>query len=238
LPPTVEINEIRMLLIIDRLLDAPLLERFRAPLAQARWIDGRASAGSLAASVKANEQVADDDETAIALGNHLLRLLGQHPHFISAALPERIHPPRFNRYRNGGSYGSHVDSAIMRVDGSQASLRSDLSATVFLTDPDDYEGGELQIETAFGAQSVKLAAGDMVLYPSSSLHRVTPVTRGSRVCAIFWLQSLVRDPGDRALLFDLDQSIQAITPSRSADDPALLGLTSVYHNLLRRWATP
>jgi PKHD-type hydroxylase len=227
-----------MLLIIDRLLDAPLLERFHAHLAQARWIDGRASAGSLAASVKTNEQVADDDETAIALGNHLLRLLGQHPQFISAALPERIHSPRFNRYRNGGSYGSHVDSAIMRVGGSQASLRSDLSATVFLTDPDAYEGGELQIETAFGAQSVKLAAGDMVLYPSSSLHRVTPVTRGSRVCAIFWLQSLVRDPGDRALLFDLDQSIQAITSSRSADDPALLGLTSVYHNLLRRWAMP
>jgi PKHD-type hydroxylase len=227
-----------MLLVIEGLLDAPLVERFRAHLDRARWIDGRISAGSLAASVKANEQLADSHEAAIALGNHLLRLLGQHPRFISAALPERIHPPRFNRYRDGGSYGSHVDSAIMRVDGSQVSLRSDLSATVFLSDPAEYDGGELQIETGFGAQTVKLAAGDMVLYPSSSLHRVTPVTRGARVSAIFWLQSLVRDPADRALLFDLDQSIQAIMPGRAADDPALLGLTAIYHNLLRRWAAP
>lgn len=225
-----------MLIILESVLDAATLAEFRHALADARWQDGAATAGTLARSVKRNQQLADDDPLAQRLGQHILRTLGRHPRFISAALPRRIHPPKFNRYADAGSYGVHVDSAVMRIPGTTQQLRTDLSATLFLAEPAEYEGGELEIETPFGAQVVKLAAGDMVLYPSTSLHRVTPVTRGARVASFFWIESMVADEAARSLLWDLDQAIQGLTPGLPADDDRLLKLTSVYHNLLRRWA--
>src|SRR5690606_7702778 len=182
--------------------------RFRERLHAAAWDDGRGSAGTLAATVKRNQQLPEDAAEAIELGNHVLRVLGSHPRFVSAALPERIYPPRFNRYRDGGHYGTHVDSAVMHLREANLTLRSDLSATLFLSDPDGYDGGELLVETGFGVQAVKLAAGDLVLYPSSSLHQVSAVTRGERLAAFFWVQSMLRDAAARTLLFDLDQASQ------------------------------
>lgn len=227
-----------MLIPIDRLLDKDEVGQFRRHLDAADWIDGVATAGTLARSAKQNQQLADATEPALSLGQHLLRRLDGHPLFISAALPAKIYPPKFNRYRDGGTYGTHVDSALMRIPGSTVTLRTDLAATVFLSEPDDYDGGELEIEGAFGIQSVKMAAGDMVLYSASSLHRVTPVTRGARVAAFFWIESVVADDAERLLLFDLDQAIQGLTPGVKPNDAHLLKLTSVYHNMLRRWARP
>ncbi len=226
-----------MLMTYDDVLDAATVQRFREALAGAEWIDGATTAGSLSRAVKRNQQLDDRSPTAIRLGNDILRRLGAHPGFLSAALPERIHPPKFNRYAGGGRYGVHVDGAIMRIAEANLTLRSDLSATLFLTDPGDYDGGELRIETPFGAQAVKLPAGSMVLYPSSSLHEVTPVTRGERVCAFFWIQSMVRDEAARALLHDLDRSIQSLSARSTPDDHDIVALTGVYHNLLRRWAS-
>ncbi|HWT15261.1 MAG TPA: Fe2+-dependent dioxygenase [Patescibacteria group bacterium] len=225
-----------MLLTFDEVIDAPTLERFRAALANAGWIDGVVNAGTLSRAVKFNEQLDDRSPQAIEFGNAILRRLGTHPGFLSAALPERIHPPKFNRYTGGGRFGVHVDGAIMRIADANLTMRSDLSATLFLSDPEDYDGGELQIETPFGAQAVKLPAGSMVLYPSSSLHQVTPVTRGERVCSFFWIQSMVRDEAARTLLHDLDRSIQSLSARTAPDDHDIVALTGVYHNLLRRWA--
>lgn len=228
-----------MLMAIEQVLEAAELARFREVLAQAPWQDGTRTAGSIARHVKRNEQLPDESPEARALGAEILSRLSRHPRFISAALPRKIYPPKFNRYADGGTYGAHVDSAVMGLPGGLDSLRSDLSATLFLADPDEYDGGELEIEGPFGVQSVKLAAGDMVLYPSSSLHRVNPVTRGARVASFFWIESLVADEGERTLLFDLDQSIQSLQSGPSAltpQDGAVLQLTGVYHNLLRRWA--
>lgn len=225
-----------MLIPIAQVLNKDEVRQFRAHLDNATWQDGLTTAGTLARAIKRNLQLDDEAEPAISLGNHILRTLGNHPLFISAALPLRIYPPKFNCYTGGGTYGAHVDSALMQVPGTNITVRSDLSATLFLSEPDEYNGGELEIEGPFGVQAVKLEAGDMVLYPSSSLHRVTPVTRGARICSFFWIQSMVADEGARTLLFDLDQSIQGITPAVAADDPHLLKLTGVYHNLLRRWA--
>ncbi|WP_019601573.1 Fe2+-dependent dioxygenase [Teredinibacter turnerae] len=224
-----------MLIVIDALLAEAEVLKWRARLEDAEWLDGRGTGGTLSAAVKSNLQLPDTSELAINLGNTIVQKLGVHPLFLSAALPEKIYPPKFNCYRNGGAYGTHVDSAIMVMPNKQ-SLRTDISATLFLSDPDSYDGGELEIETAFGAQAVKLNAGDLVLYPSSSLHRVTPVTRGQRVASFIWIQSMVPDEAERALLFDLDQSIQSLISEKPADDPTLLRLTSVYHNLLRRYA--
>lgn len=227
-----------MLMVLEQVLDRQLAQQFRAQLAASAWQDGKLSAGSMATAVKANQQIEPDQTVAKAMGAEILSRLGQHPGFLSAALPERIYPPRFNRYAEGGHFGLHVDSAVMVMPLSQQTLRSDLSATLFLTDAADYDGGELQIETAFGAQSVKLDAGDLVLYPSSSLHQVLPVTRGARISSFFWIQSLVQDDAARALLYDLDRSIQGLRRSLPADQPDVLTLTGVYHNLLRRWARP
>jgi PKHD-type hydroxylase len=225
-----------MLTVIEKVLGPDEVRDFRRRLDAAKWEDGARTAGTLARAIKHNQQLADGVEPASSLGQHIVRVLGQNPQFVSAALPRLIHPPRFNRYSGGGTYGAHVDSAVMPVPGTQTTLRSDLSATLFLSAPDEYDGGELQIEGPFGMQSVKLDAGDLVLYPSSSLHRVTPVTRGARVASFFWIQSLVADDGARSLLFDLDRAIQGITPALAVDDSNLLTLTGVYHNLLRRWA--
>jgi len=225
-----------MLVVIEQVLDAAEVHRFRERLAAAAWVDGAGTAGSRSVAVKQNRQVPHGDPVGAELGNAILARLGRHPEFVSASLAEKIWPPVFNCYQDGGHYGTHSDAALMRLPESGLALRSDLSATLFLSDPADYDGGELMIEQAFGAQAVKLAAGDMVLYPSSSLHQVTPVTRGRRFCAITWLQSAVADAGARELLYDLDQSIRALAPDRPADDPDINRLVHVYHNLLRRCA--
>lgn len=225
-----------MLITIEKVLSGSEVAQFRERLADAAWIDGAATAGSLARAAKRNLQLEDGREPALTLGNHILRRLGETPRFMSAVLPNRIHPPRFNRYADGGTYGTHVDGAVMYVPSMGLTMRSDVSATLFLSQPDEYDGGELEIETAFGAQAVKLAAGDLVLYPASSLHRVTPVTRGERVAAFFWVESLVADASAREQLFDLDEAIQALGATVPATDPTLVKLTGIYHNLLRRFA--
>jgi PKHD-type hydroxylase len=226
-----------MLITVENVLDKDEVRQFQEWLGRAQWQDGAATGGTLARQVKHNQQLPDDGEVAIKLGQHILRTLSANPLFISAALPRKVYPPKFNRYQDGGTYGAHVDSAIMQIPGTHQSLRSDLAATLFLAEPGDYDGGELEIEGEFGVQAVKLAAGDMVLYPASSLHRVAPVTRGARLASFFWIESLVADDGARTLLFDLDQSIQQLSARLDADDRQLLKLTGIYHNLLRRWAT-
>jgi len=225
-----------MLIAIEQVLSAQEVAAWRQQLDTADWGAGQLTAGSVARTVKHNQQLDDRSDLAVELGHQILRRLAEHPLFVSAALPSKIYPPKFNRYADGGTYGLHVDSAVMHLPGSGARLRSDLSATLFLSAPDEYEGGELEIEGAFGVQSVKLSAGDMVLYPSSSLHRVTPVTRGARVASFFWIESLVADEAQRTMLFDLDQSIQGVTAAMGPSSPQVLKLTGVYHNLLRRWA--
>jgi len=225
-----------MLTVIKQLLSADEVRQFRKHLDAAPWQDGLKTAGSLAKSVKQNQQLEETSDLAISLGNHILRKLAVHDGFTAFALPSKIYPPRFNRYTGGGTYGMHVDRALMPVAGSPVTVRGDLSATLFLSQPEDYEGGVLEIEAPTGKQTVKLPAGDMVLYPSGALHRVTPVTGGARIASFFWVESFVSDPGRRALLFDLDQAIQGVTPLTQADDPNLLKLTAVYHNLLRGWS--
>jgi len=227
-----------MLTIIDHLLTQDEVQDYRRRLADAAWRDGNQTAGTRSIAVKQNLQLDRQDDLARDLGARILHKLGHNPLFVSASLAEKIWPPVFNLYQNGGHYGTHSDAALMRLPEADLTIRSDLSATLFLCDPEEYDGGELMIEEHFGAQSVKLRAGDMVLYPSSSLHQVTPVTRGQRICAITWMQSAVADASARALLFDLDQSIQALTPGRAKDDPDIDRLIHVYHNLLRRWAKP
>lgn len=227
-----------MLTVIEKLLDAQEVRYFRERLSDARWEDGAPTAGTRSIAVKQNLQLDRNDADAAELGNIILRKLGHQALFISASLAEKIWPPVFNCYQNGGHYGTHSDAALMRLPEAGLTIRSDLSATIFLSEPDEYDGGELLIEEQFGAQAIKLAAGDMVLYPSSSLHQVAPVTRGQRICAITWMQSAVADMAARELLFDLDQSIQALTSTRPDDDPDINRLIHVYHNLLRRWALP
>jgi PKHD-type hydroxylase len=225
-----------MLTVLNNILSKSEVKQFRAHLDKADWQDGKKTAGGLATQVKSNQQLADEQsEMAVSLGNHILKKLGHHPQFISAALPNKIYPPRFNRYEKGETYGVHVDSAVMLIPNTNISLRSDLSATLFLCEPDEYEGGELSIELEFGAQQVKLAAGDMVVYPSSSLHQVEPVISGVRTCAFFWIQSMVQNQEQLSLLYDLDQSIQSLTQQK-VDQDELTKLSGVYHNLLRQWA--
>ena len=224
-----------MLLTIPDLLTPERVAQARQRLDEANWVDGRVTAGPQSARAKDNEQLPEDHPAARDLGDLILNALGQNPLFISAALPSKVFPPLFNRYRGGHAFGTHVDNAIRQVPGTPHRIRTDLSATLFLSSPDEYDGGELQIEDTYGLHSVKLPAGDLVLYPSTSLHHVQPVTRGMRVAAFFWIQSMVRDDGARTLLFDLDTAIQRVnldTPAHAAAVP----LTGVYHNLLRRWA--
>lgn len=225
-----------MLIVIENVLDAGEVQAFRQRLSGAGWGDGAPTAGTRSVAVKQNLQLDRADPVAVELGQAILRKLGDHPVFVSASLAEKIWPPAFNLYQDGGHYGTHVDSALMRLPEAGLTLRSDLSATLFLSDPDEYDGGELVIEEQFGAQAAKLNAGDMILYPSSSLHQVTPVTRGQRICAILWLQSAIADAAARSMLFELDQSIQALSIGRQKDDPDIDRLIHVYHNLIRRWA--
>ncbi|WP_323992993.1 MULTISPECIES: Fe2+-dependent dioxygenase [Nguyenibacter] len=226
-----------MLIVIPDVLNAAELASFRTQLAAAPWQDGRTTAGHQSARAKRNQQLAEDDPTALALGEALARTLGRIPLFMSAALPQRIFPPVFSRYRaeSGDRFGNHVDNAIRY--GARGTIRTDLSATLFLSPPDAYDGGALVIDDVFGPREVRLPAGSMVLYPSSSLHRVTQVTRGERLAAVMWMQSLVRDEGRRRILFDLDSTLQDLAADLQ-DDPRILSLTNVYHNLVRRWADP
>jgi PKHD-type hydroxylase len=226
-----------MLVVVEGLLSKPEVKHFRERLEGAEWVDGRRSAGSVSAAVKQNVQLEEDSAIAIALGEQILRTLGQNPTFVSATLPEKIYPPKFNRYAGGGRYGAHVDSAVMRIARAGVTLRADVSATLFLSEPEEYEGGVLTIEGAYGAQEIKLAAGDLVLYPAGSLHQVSPVTSGARTAAFFWVQSMVGDLAQRALLYDLDQAIQGLRARQGGGGgEEILRLTGVYNNLLRLWA--
>lgn len=224
-----------MMLQIPGVLPASALAEVRALLETADWADGRITAGHQSARVKRNQQLPEGSPASRAAGELVLAALERCPLFVSAVLPHRVFPPLFNRYEASMSFGAHIDNAIRPVHGTGARLRTDVSATLFLSDPDSYEGGELIVEDTYGNHGARLAAGDLLVYPASSLHRVTPVTRGVRLASFFWIQSLVRDVGQRSLLFDLDMAIVQLN-QRAADDPALVSLTGVYHNLLRRWA--
>lgn len=225
-----------MLIAIPDVLSADAVRAMRAVIDGAGWVDGNVTSGHQSALAKRNLQLPEESVEAKQAGQAILDALGRSPLFIAAALPLRIYPPLFNSYAGGQTFGTHVDNAIRIKPGTGFRVRSDLSMTVFLEDPDAYEGGELTIETAFGVQQIKLPMGHAVLYPSSSLHRVEPVTRGRRVASFFWIQSMVRDDAARAMLFDLDRSIQALAEQAGHGDPSIIALTSVYHNLLRRWA--
>jgi PKHD-type hydroxylase len=228
-----------MLLHVPQVLAPQQLAQLRQALDGADWVDGRETVGPQGAQVKRNLQLADGSTLRQSLGETVLQALASNALYFAGVLPLRTLPPRFNRYEGGGEYGFHVDGSVMRLPAAPGqppdSLRSDVSCTLFLSEPDEYDGGELVIEDTYGEHAVKLPAGDLIAYPSSSLHRVNPVTRGARLASFFWVQSLVREPARRQMLFELDLSIQALT-TPGADRDALLRLTGIYHNLLRRWA--
>ena len=225
-----------MMIAIPDLLDKDEVARIRALIDGGDWQDGNATSGHQSALAKKNEQLPEESDAAREAGQLVLEALGKSPLFIAAALPLKIFPPLFNLYRGGEGFGTHIDNAVRIHRGGSFRVRSDLSATLFLEEPNAYDGGELVVEGNLGAGAVKLPAGHLLLYPASSLHRVEPVTRGARVASFFWIQSMVRDDGARTLLFDLDQSIQGVAADRGHDDPEVIRLTGVYHNLLRRWA--
>jgi PKHD-type hydroxylase len=224
-----------MLLAIPGVLSSPELVEARRILEKADWVDGRVTAGHQSVRAKDNLQLAEGSEAARRLGEMVVGALQRSPLLVSAALPLRVFPPLFNRYEGGQSFGTHVDNAVRLVPGTPHRLRTDLSATLFLSEPAEYDGGELVVEDTYGVHSAKLPAGQLILYPATSLHHVRPVTRGTRLASFFWIQSMVRDDGQRTLLFDLDTAIQRL----GADHPehaSAVQLTGVYHNLLRRWA--
>ena len=226
-----------MLLHVPQVLTSDEVAHCRARLAQADWADGRITAGHQSAKAKDNTQLPETDPVARELGALVLDALSRNSTFFSAALPQKIFPPLFNRYSGGQSFGFHVDNAVRydRSRGGADAVRTDLSATLFLSEPTEYDGGELVVEDTYGNQSIKLAAGDLVLYPGTSLHRVTPITRGERIASFFWIQSLLREDAQRRLMFELDVSIRRLNKD-VPEHPALVQLTGVYHNLLRRWA--
>jgi PKHD-type hydroxylase len=230
-----------MLIRIPQVLSSEQVQLLRSRLDGAgnAWVDGRATAGHQGAQVKRNLQIAEDAPVAQAMGDIVLASLERQPLFLSAALPRVVYPPMFNRYEADGDmhFGRHVDGAVRLLPGTGMKMRTDISATLFLSSPDDYDGGELQVEDTYGAHSVKLPAGDLVLYPASSVHRVTPVTRGARVASFFWIQSMVRDDAQRSLLFDIDMAVVRLTRDVPGNE-ALVALTGSYHNLLRMWAEP
>jgi PKHD-type hydroxylase len=228
-----------MLLQIPDVLNPAQVAEARQILDAAEWVDGRVTAGHQSAQAKHNLQIPEGHPAARQLGEMILKALGRSPLFFAAALPLHVFPPLFNRYSGGHSFGTHVDNAIRQLPGSPLRIRTDLSATLFLTDPEEYDGGELIVEDTYGGKSVKLPAGHMVLYPATSLHHVRPVTRGARTSSFFWIQSMVRDDGRRSLLLDLDRGIQRLgrdLPGQPAAQQAAVQLTGVYHNLLRQWA--
>lgn len=225
-----------MMLAIPDVLDADALARVRSLLDAGPWVDGNVTSGPQAALAKRNEQLPEDSAQAKEASAIVLEALGRALLFIAAALPLKIYPPLFNRYAGGQTFGTHIDNAVRIRPGSEFRVRSDLSATIFLSDPDSYDGGELTVEHNMGVNSVKLPAGHMVLYPASSLHHVEPVTRGTRTASFFWIQSMVREDAARQTLFDLDRTIQSLAANRGHGDREVIQLTGIYHNLLRRWA--
>lgn len=224
-----------MLIVIPEILSPKEVKECRVALLSAPWEDGLNTAGYVAADVKKNRQLPLDSPVAREIGALIMRRLANHPQFIAAALPAKILPPRFNRYEGGQTYGNHIDNALFSVPGTQERIRSDVSSTLFLSSPDEYEGGELVIENTYGTQYIKQNAGDLVVYPGTSLHRVNPVTEGMRLGSFFWTQSMVREAHRRALLWELDQSIQRLA-QQQIDSAELARLTGVYHNLIREWA--
>jgi PKHD-type hydroxylase len=224
-----------MLITIPDVLSAGEVGDARAALDAADWVDGRVTAGYQARGVKENLQLPEGHPVAVKLGEVVLAALARSQQFMASVLPLKVFPPMFNRYTGGGQFGTHVDTAIRAMASTGQRMRTDVSATLFLSAPDQYDGGELLVEDTYGVHSVKLAAGHMVLYPATSLHRVTPVTKGTRVASFFWIQSMIRSDGERTLLYDLDTAIQRIAKD-APGNPAGVQLTGVYHNLLRRWA--
>ena len=224
-----------MMLHVPGVLAPDQVQECRRLVDAARWVDGRVTAGHQSATVKNNAQIPEGDDEARAAGEMILQALNRHPMFVSAALPHTIFPPLFNSYAGGQNFGNHVDNSIRFSPVTGQRIRTDLSCTLFLSAPDDYDGGELVVEDTYGAHAVKLPAGDLILYPSTSVHHVRPVTRGARVSSFFWLQSMVRDDGERTMLFELDTTIQRLS-AEQRDQGSLVALTALYHNLLRRWA--
>lgn len=224
-----------MMLHVPEVLSPDQVRAMRATLDATEWVDGRETVGDQGAQVKRNRQLSEHSPVGRELARTVLAALARNPLFFSAALPARFVPPLFNRYEGGEHYGLHVDGAVRAVPGSEQPLRTDLSCTLFLCDPEDYDGGELEVVDTYGSHEVKLPAGDLILYPSSSLHRVHPVTRGARVCAFFWAQSMVRNDQQRAMLFELDQNIQKLR-ARLGESEETVALTGHYHNLLRLWS--
>ncbi|WP_298254273.1 Fe2+-dependent dioxygenase [Bradyrhizobium sp.] len=227
-----------MLICVPNVLSKDEVAEFRRLMDASSWEDGRSTAGAQSAMVKRNEQLPPDSEVARKLGNRIVSALASNPLFISAAIPLHIFPPLFNRYMaaDGHHFGIHVDNAVRGDRLTGLRIRTDLSVTLFLSEPDEYDGGELVVEDLYGSQEVKLPAGDLVVYPASSLHMVTPVTRGVRVASFFWLQSMIRDAHARSLIFDLDNTVQALVERLGRDDPETVRLTGIYHNLIRAWA--
>jgi PKHD-type hydroxylase len=224
-----------MLLHIPGILTPEQVARFRARIDAARWVDGNVTSGHQSAQAKYNEQLPEESAEARELGDEIVAALGRSPLFFSAALPRQVYPPLFNRYQSDMNFGNHVDGAVRVHAPTGRRMRADISATLFLTKPEDYDGGELLVEDTYGVQSVKLPAGDMVLYPATSVHRVSPVTRGARVSSFFWIESMIREDAQRALLFDMDMALIRLN-QQLPDHPALVSLTGCYHNLLRMWA--
>jgi len=227
-----------MLVCVPEILSKADVAEFRRIMDASDWEDGRSTAGAQSAMVKRNEQLPPDSEVARKLGNRIVSALTANPRFLSAAIPLHIFPPLFNRYSAaaGHHFGVHIDNAVRGDHLTGMRIRTDLSVTLFLSEPDQYEGGELIVEDHYGAHEVKLPAGHLVLYPASSLHKVTPVTRGTRVASFFWLQSMIRDAHARSLIFDLDTAIQGLVERLGRDDPETVKLTGIYHNLIRYWA--
>lgn len=224
-----------MMLHVPGVLTPDEVREFRLKLDSANWTDGRATVGAQGAQVKRNQQLDPASPVAVTLSAAILQRLATHPLFFSATLPLRILPPLFNRYAGGGTYGEHVDGAVMRQAGTTQPLRSDISCTLFLCEPAEYEGGELVVKDTYGDHEARLPAGDLLIYPSTSLHHVLPVTTGARVCAFFWVQSMVREDSRRVALYELDQVIQRLR-ARLGEAPECVALTGHYHNLLRMWA--
>jgi PKHD-type hydroxylase len=225
-----------MLVTIADVLTKEQVAECRLLMERAEWVDGNVTSGHQSALAKNNMQLPEGSAVARQLGEMIQDALGQNAQFIAAALPLKVYPPLFNRYTGGQQFGTHVDNAIRHLRGTNFRIRSDLSCTLFLSEPEGYDGGELTIEDVYGEQKVKLPAGHMVLYPSSSLHHVTPVTRGSRVSSFFWLQSMVREDSQRTLLYQMDVTIQQLATDLGHADARVISLTGIYHNLLRRWA--
>jgi PKHD-type hydroxylase len=224
-----------MMVVIPNVLNAEQVARCRDVMTRAAWVDGRITAGHQSAQVKKNLQLPETAPEARELGNMVMEALGRSNLFMSAVLPKQVFPPLFNRYDAGMTFGSHVDNSIRGIPNSGMRIRTDVSSTLFISDPEDYDGGELVVEDTYGQHSVKLPAGDMIVYPATSLHNVTPITRGARIASFFWTQSMIRDESKRSLLFDMDMAIIKLNRDHQ-EHPSVVELTSVYHNLLRQWA--